>query len=912
MTDATEGRHGPRGDSNGASNGSSTRGGGAATSGGDIVAVGGDLTTMSDEPPEVSNDGARPLRRRYDSLDGLRAIGALAVLVTHVGDSTALSHRLLHFGGFTFPLNGAVYELNLGVEIFFVVSAFLVYRPFLAAHVDGGRHPEPLRFLWRRCWRIYPAYWAALTIIVLFSYKSLSFTNGQNNGDLRVAHYLLVWGYDLRWVGANFGLRQSWTLVVELSFYFFVPIWAWLMRGAGRYVGAMRAEVIGALILLPVSPWFVWNMNGGNTPSPLRVLPPFITAFAIGMLFAALDVWHERRPSAHAVYDMLAQYASWAWAVALAAFLIFVKLAKINPLVIESTHQQFAERIMHAVIAALIAFPAIVGLTRTDGVRRILRWRPLVLLGIVSYGFYLWHYLFLDTLRHKLDAWTTAGTHTTIVHAFQHIWFEVPAFFMFALVGATIMGALSWFLIERPAINFAAGRTQWWPQARDWVRQRVRRPSFYTGLTVISLAALAWRVGYVINERGRLVLSGDAFYYHTQANDIAHGRWFIDPSQYAFYGRVTPSAGHPPTYILYLAAVSKFIGTSELTHRLASTLLGAGAVFFVGVLARMLFNDDRAGWIAAGMAAVYAHMWINDEMLMSEGMYQLWMVIAFITVYRFWRDPKRSNAAWMGAAIAMAALSRAEATTLFPLILIPFLIVLTRVDFKQRIALTVIACVVGALVMAPWLLYNMGRFVHPVVMSNGIGSTVMVANCNATYTQPYLGYWSVACAKDFPTLQHGDESEKEVAWRKQGITYIEDHLPQQPEMVALRVARMWDVGFIGQNIFPFNGLIEGRGVWQSLIATLQYLLLMPLALHGLVLLYRRRVTIIPFLALAATITITAASTFGITRYRAPIDALLPVLAAGAIIYRLDRSRPPIARAGEPLVVPSAEPEPTPV
>src|SRR5262249_37430420 len=137
-----------------------------------------------------------------------------------------------------------------------------------------------------------------------------------------------------------------------------------------------------------------------------------------------------------------------------------------------------------------------------------------------------------------------------------------------------------------------------------------------------------------------------------------------------------------------------------------------------------------------------------------------------------------------------------------------------------------------------------------------------------------------------------DESEKEVAWRKQGIDYIKEHLDRQPEMVTLRVARMWDVGFIGQNIFPFNGALEGRGIWQSLLATLEYLVIMPLAIHGLVLLYRRRTTIIPFVAVAATITITAASTFGITRYRAPVDALLPALAAGAIISRLDRSRSP--------------------
>ncbi len=924
MTDATEGN--------------------TALQGGPESGTSAGAQSPSPPVPTPPATGGRPRRERFDALDGLRAVAALAVLTTHVGDASGIG-RTLHFAGMTFPLHLAVQQLNLGVEVFFVISAFLVYRPFLAAHVDGryahgafgrdnqpsggadspsgreaqpsggadspsgreaqpsGGAVEPLRFLWRRAWRIYPAYWVALTAIVAFSYKALSYSGGTNNADLRVAHYLLVWGYDVRWLGANLGLRQAWTLVVEVSFYAFVPLWAWLMRGVGRRIGAMRAEVIGALILVPVSPWMVWNLTVASTPTPLRVLPPFITAFALGMLLAAADVWHERRPTAHAIYETIARHASWAWAVALVAFVLFIKLVGMDPDGIPTAHQQTVERAMHALIAALLVVPAVVGLHRRDGVRRILRWRPLVALGIVSYGFYLWHYVFIDTMQHALDRWRSQGLHTRTVNLLdQHSLLHFGTFFVVALVGAAFMGTVSWFLIERPCVSFAAGRTRWWPTLRDRVRARWRRPRFYTGLSAISIGALAWRVGYVIFERHRLTLSGDAFYYHTQANDIAHGRWFIDPSQYAFYGRITPSAGHPPTYLLYLAGVSKFIGQSELTHRLASTLLGAGAVFFVGVLARMLFQDDRAGWLAAAMAALYAHMWINDEMLMSEGMYQLWTVIAIIAAYRFWRRPQRSTAVWMGAAIGLAALSRAEATTLYPLLVIPLILVLRPISVAQRVKLAAVACAVGALVMSPWVLYNLGRFVHPVVMSNGIGSTIMVANCDLTYKQPYLGYWNVGCAASFPVLQHGDESEKEIEWRKQGVDYITSHLGQQPEMVVLRVARMWDVGFIGQNIFPFNGALEGRGIWQSTLATLQYLLLMPLALHGLVLLRRRKVTIIPFLAVAATITITAAGTFGITRYRAPIDALLPALAAGAVWARLDRSRrAPLPAVAEPVI-----------
>lgn len=424
--------------------------------------------------------------------------------------------------------------------------------------------------------------------------------------------------------------------------------------------------------------------------------------------------------------------------------------------------------------------------------------------------------------------------------------------------------------------------------------QRFRR-----GLVAITVAGFAWRVTYILTHIGRVKLAGDAFYYHWQANDLANGKWFIDPVQLRFYGRVTPSAFHPPMYVSYLATVSKLIGESELTHRLASALLGAVTVFLIGVCGRRLFDSDAAGWTAAAIGAVYAHLWINDEMLMSETMAQLWAIIAILAVYRFWRSPRWGTAMGMGAAIAGAALSRAEAASLFVLLVIPLALLLRDVPRERRIKLAAVACVTGGLVLAPWVAFNLARFEHPVTLSNGIGSTLMVSNCDATYgnnqagspdPNAYLGYWSLTCVKQFdiPVLLHGDESEKEVVWRKAGTDYMKQHKSQLPRMVALRVARLWDVWFLAQNVHPLNAVAESRGHWQSMLATAQYVVLMPCAIGGLVVLRRRRVTILPFLAIAGTVTIAAAITFGITRYRAPVDAFLPILAAGFITTRLAR------------------------
>jgi hypothetical protein len=453
---------------------------------------------------------------------------------------------------------------------------------------------------------------------------------------------------------------------------------------------------------------------------------------------------------------------------------------------------------------------------------------------------------------------------------------------------------------------------------------------FYAVLAAVTAAALAWRVAYVLWQKGRIPLYGDAAYYHWQSIDLSRGLGFLDPAMYEFYGRVTPSAGHPPAYLVYLAGVSRFVGTSETTHRLASCLLGAGAVFVIGVLARKVFRSDLAGWLAAGFAAAYAHLWINDEMLMSESMYVLTTALAVLGAYTFWERRTVRAAAVMGAGIALAALSRAEALALFPLLVVPLAFFLRDRRLLDRAKLALVAGTVGALVLSPWVLYNLTRFEHPVLMSNGVGSVLMVANCDytlpegdpnageyvGTYRGDYVGYWSVYCAADmverirayfpperaeelldelgpvaFPnghaTHWFGDESTHEVAWRALGLEEMDRHRDDLPRVVVLRVLRMWDVFRPRQNIDPFNAYLEGRGLWQTQVAYAQYYPLLALSVAGLVVLRRRRVPIAPFVALAATVTVTAATAFGITRYRAPVDAMLPVLAGGAVAVGIE-------------------------
>ena len=134
------------------------------------------------------------------------------------------------------------------------------------------------------------------------------------------------------------------------------------------------------------------------------------------------------------------------------------------------------------------------------------------------------------------------------------------------------------------------------------------------------------------------------------------------------------------------------------------------------------------------------------------------------------------------------------------------------------------------------------------------------------------------CYPDPLTL---DESQRDAVNRGFAQRYLADNKRQLPIVMAARVGRMWDVYAPGQNT-QLNWQVEGRGELASVAGLWMYYLQIPFAIGGLVVLVRRRIPVSPLLAMAGVITVTAAITFGATRYRVPADVMIAILAAVGI------------------------------
>jgi len=469
------------------------------------------------------------------------------------------------------------------------------------------------------------------------------------------------------------------------------------------------------------------------------------------------------------------------------------------------------------------------------------------------------------------------------------------------------------------------------------VPSRIRSARFETKLLVIVVAALAWRVAYVLVTKRHAALWGDAFGYHYGANLLAEGKGFIDPLRYEFARLKFPSAYHPPLYFVYLAGWSLIGLKSALWHRLVSCLLGAATVGLIGYLGRRLAGD-RAGLIAALLAAAYPHLWLNDAALLSETAAAFAVVLTMLAVERFREQPSSARAAELGVALALAVLGRAELLILVPALALPLVLGAPSIPMRQRWERLGVVAVASLVLIAPWVGYNMTRFEKPVYLSNGLGATLLGGSCDAAFHGPLIGYWTYCpgsttqiarippppastlarwdANKNSPQTRAEkkayfrryfegapDESENDATARHEAVDYIRAHKGQYVVVVAARVGRIWNLFRPWQDA-TLDGVVEGRGLAQARVALFFFYAYTAAAIVGLVALRGRRHPIWPYLVLAAVVTFTAAITFGIQRYRIPVDAVLPALAAVGIEWLLTRRGAPRTAVSSPSAPPS--------
>lgn len=296
----------------------------------------------------------------------------------------------------------------------------------------------------------------------------------------------------------------------------------------------------------------------------------------------------------------------------------------------------------------------------------------------------------------------------------------------------------------------------------DVERQRDRR--WHWALVAICVVALGVRLVYLFGWQDFDTVGGDAWYYHEAANLLADGEGFVHPYLLENEGVRAPGADHPPGYSTVLAVFSLVGFDGIRAHQVVTCLIGTGTVALMGLVGRRLGGLGRrgrqVGLIAAGFAAVYPNIWMNDPSLMSESLAMFAGVGFTLAAYWAWDRPTLARLAGLGAILGLATLVRAEAALLFVLVVAPLCVWVPRLSgWRPRGAHLAVAGATTAVVLTPWVVPNLVRFENPATLSTQMGPTLEVGNCDQVYyghdrsgieelaaLNGLIGGWTTECA----------------------------------------------------------------------------------------------------------------------------------------------------------------------
>ena len=404
---------------------------------------------------------------------------------------------------------------------------------------------------------------------------------------------------------------------------------------------------------------------------------------------------------------------------------------------------------------------------------------------------------------------------------------------------------------------------------------------FAWALAGIAVLGLAIRLVYILGYRQNLHFGGDAFVYHVGANLLADGKGFIWPFAPA---RAIPTSAHPPLYTLYLAVPSVLGFTSVLTHLVWSAALGTATVVVVGLIGREV-GGDRTGLIAAVIAAISPNLWVPDGSLMAETMAMFATSLALYFAFRYWRDPRGRWLVWVGVAGGLGALSRSELVLLIPLLVVPLAVLVPGPTRRNRLRAMAAASAAGVVVMTPWLLFNLTRFEKPELLSTQFGALLASTDCDLVWKGPTKSYYSVVCADNVRkrSIRDGaDESVQDAAYRRAGIDYVSNHLSELPGVIVARLGAIAGL-YQPETQINLDSAIEGRERPIARIGLYSFQALALLSVAGAIALrVRRQAPIFPLMIPVVTVVVTVTTGYASTRFRAPAEVVLCVLAAVAL------------------------------
>ena len=343
---------------------------------------------------------------RHVQLDAVRALAVLGVVLWHSVDQAEA--RWAQFGA-------------EGVRLFFVISGFLITGILVDARRSSeragvGRGPVLRAFYARRCLRIFPIYYLTLAVAAIIGVHEVRDTIVWN------AAYLANWriAFDGHWGVAT----HTWSLAVEEQFYLFWPL---IVLFAPR---RWLLWIASCMVLIGPTTRIVLTLATDMWSEGITILTPS-TFDGLGAGATLALLWRSR-----AQVDRIVDR------VGVLAVVIFVADRALAESFGASAELRAATSLWWPLAFAWCVHRAARGVGGPVG--RVLRWRPLLFVGTISYGVYLFHLFVLPAIA-ILERRTSISVPTPGRPG--------AALFVFIATISIAAASVSWSLFERPINN---------------------------------------------------------------------------------------------------------------------------------------------------------------------------------------------------------------------------------------------------------------------------------------------------------------------------------------------------------------------------------------------------------------------------------------------------------------------------
>jgi len=370
--------------------------------------------------------------------DGIRGVGMLLVFFTHLFLLADPAQTNMLAYGWAAPILG---HIDIGLAAFFVLSGYLIARPFARAYVAGMRRPPLRDYVRNRVLRVVPAFYV-FTVLVLLRFGL--------DGDLRnlpggetsswaqvVGQFLFVQGQTAGPAAVPIG--PAWSIGAEVGFYVLIPLSAFVayrvgsrLHGPGRRAAvAIAAIAVVTFVSIALRAYDKFNFAWLTSP------PAIMYVFMPGVAVAIVEPLLVARLRGNA---RLARPIAWAAFAAAALAAVVYATTDYNSQQTPIHHALGQRALLAALCTGALIFGLVVLQLGTDRAPRLFGNRLMLWMGARSYSFYLVHIWVLLEIDHALGQGESIAARAAIMVAV-------------GLPLTTAIAALSYRFVERPFLE---------------------------------------------------------------------------------------------------------------------------------------------------------------------------------------------------------------------------------------------------------------------------------------------------------------------------------------------------------------------------------------------------------------------------------------------------------------------------